>query len=335
MNKSNGINSELIPETFTQRHNKKQCRDWFDFLSELFKMRKIKKRYRRKRTEMARGFRCSVQGCSKIYGSEGALKYHCKRKHPTVPYISPKSKREESELNTFAIPAPVLDRKSTDVELYTPRSSSVSRKNVPITPILKDGVRSVEQNVRELPNININTNPIGNYFYDSSQQFKALTSTEEQCNKPAYNHYFEVGPSKNSIFQNNAAEFSFEDYNIPFPSFNEHSLMIQSADNTILPLFYAQTPSRVGTKRKFQFNEDPMFAQFAEDVMPGVSKRRRMAVRIPEFNYPGKLSPEPELFPSCLNGLPPFAKKASAGYPESYDKRPSHIYGTLPEVFNV
>src|SRR5690606_4494621 len=43
------------------------------------KMKQKKKR--RKRNEIERNFKCPFHGCSKSYGSEGALKTHTKLKH--------------------------------------------------------------------------------------------------------------------------------------------------------------------------------------------------------------------------------------------------------------
>jgi len=80
---------------FSQRHDAAQCQDWFEFLSELFQ--KIKpKRHRRRGEEIIRTFKCTVQGCQKAYGSEGALKYHFKRKHPADKYSRPKKEENRT-----------------------------------------------------------------------------------------------------------------------------------------------------------------------------------------------------------------------------------------------
>jgi len=43
---------------------------------------KVHKRNRRTAQEIPRSFKCTVPGCTKAYGSEGALKMHIKNKHP-------------------------------------------------------------------------------------------------------------------------------------------------------------------------------------------------------------------------------------------------------------
>jgi len=45
-----------------------------------------KKRVRRRAANITRTFICPSKGCSKAYGSEGALKYHFKQKHPEQQY---------------------------------------------------------------------------------------------------------------------------------------------------------------------------------------------------------------------------------------------------------
>ncbi len=46
------------------------------------------KKKRRKRDEIERNFKCPIFGCTKSYGSEGALKTHVKLKHTTEGYVS-------------------------------------------------------------------------------------------------------------------------------------------------------------------------------------------------------------------------------------------------------
>lgn len=41
-----------------------------------------KKRHRRTATEIARHYKCPIEGCNKSYGSEGSLNQHIKIKHP-------------------------------------------------------------------------------------------------------------------------------------------------------------------------------------------------------------------------------------------------------------
>ena len=41
-----------------------------------------KKRNRRTATEIARHYRCPIEGCAKSYGGEGSLNQHIKLKHP-------------------------------------------------------------------------------------------------------------------------------------------------------------------------------------------------------------------------------------------------------------
>ena len=40
-----------------------------------------KKRHRRTATEIARHYRCPIEGCPKSYGGEGSLNQHIKLKH--------------------------------------------------------------------------------------------------------------------------------------------------------------------------------------------------------------------------------------------------------------
>jgi len=46
------------------------------------------KKKRRKRDEIERNFKCPIYGCTKSYGSEGALKTHVKLKHTTEGYVA-------------------------------------------------------------------------------------------------------------------------------------------------------------------------------------------------------------------------------------------------------
>ena len=43
-----------------------------------------KKRFRRTATEIQRNFKCTIEKCQKMYGSEGSLHQHIKLKHPEL-----------------------------------------------------------------------------------------------------------------------------------------------------------------------------------------------------------------------------------------------------------
>lgn len=57
------------------------------------------KRHRRTANEIERHYKCPVEVCSKLYGSEGSLNQHIKIKHPDFLFSQSK---QESSLN----PAP-------------------------------------------------------------------------------------------------------------------------------------------------------------------------------------------------------------------------------------
>ena len=57
------------------------------------------KKRRRRRHEIARNFKCNMHGCSKSYGSEGALKTHIRLKH---------TESAEKQSNQTTAGAPIL-----------------------------------------------------------------------------------------------------------------------------------------------------------------------------------------------------------------------------------
>jgi len=73
-----------------------ECRMWFEFLKIVMRVipfedrrdnRPKRKRNRRKAGDIQRMFKCQVNSCPKVYGTEGALKFHMKNKHKEVKYI--------------------------------------------------------------------------------------------------------------------------------------------------------------------------------------------------------------------------------------------------------
>jgi len=80
-----------------ERMNKtpQECKTWYSFLLSLSKRipskertrASLKKRRRRKASQINRAFPCQVAGCKKSYGTEGALKFHTQNKHKDYKYI--------------------------------------------------------------------------------------------------------------------------------------------------------------------------------------------------------------------------------------------------------
>lgn len=53
-----------------------------------------KKRFRRTANEIQRNFKCTVEKCQKLYGSEGSLHQHVKLKHPEL-WVEPLDGEQE------------------------------------------------------------------------------------------------------------------------------------------------------------------------------------------------------------------------------------------------
>jgi len=71
-----------------------ECRMWFEFLKVVMNMLPYEdrsdnrpKRKRRKAGQISKLFKCQVNSCPKVYGTEGALKFHMKNKHKDIKYI--------------------------------------------------------------------------------------------------------------------------------------------------------------------------------------------------------------------------------------------------------
>jgi len=72
-----------------------ECKAWFTFLISVSakipaKERSpanLRKRKRRKASQITRAFPCTVVDCKKSYGTEGALKFHIQNKHKDCKYI--------------------------------------------------------------------------------------------------------------------------------------------------------------------------------------------------------------------------------------------------------
>jgi len=98
---------------------------------------KASKKKRRKRDEIDRQFKCNINGCSKSYGSEGALKTHQKIKHTEVT----NGHCSNISLAGSKSPSP-LTRDITSKQIpFSPLSSSsfelppmISKVTIPLTP---------------------------------------------------------------------------------------------------------------------------------------------------------------------------------------------------------
>jgi len=80
----------------TLNRSVEDCQAWFNFLRSIAatiphedkkKHRPKRKRIRRKSSEIDRAYKCRYPGCSKSYGTEGALKYHMTTKHKDFKYV--------------------------------------------------------------------------------------------------------------------------------------------------------------------------------------------------------------------------------------------------------
>jgi len=66
-----------------------------------------KKRQRRKAADVERKYRCPIDDCPRAYGTEGALKFHFKKKHPTLKYIPQTPSANQTHLGTPLVRPPM------------------------------------------------------------------------------------------------------------------------------------------------------------------------------------------------------------------------------------